>query len=334
MKNNQQMQKDQEKPKNKRLFSWFVLGSPISSLAQAIEGAAKKATALQRQKKESSDAVEAPVCEGEEAVAAFAEQTTPPAEETDDSADADAASVPVDADEAEDTAEDAVEADVADDAEEADDSDEEEDAESEKELSFHGFGSKELHFVDVMEEPEAYRALKEREARGEIALVTRYRRTFESRLALSDDEIRRYYSVLKNRLLSYRGVKARVSRNVETYNKGRINIAKLDIKSKSLYIYLGMDTAAVAALEDGKYKVRDCSGKKKFASVPTQFKIRGPRKLKYALELIDHLCSCELAIEKNKKFKEQDYAKGKYTEEQLIREGFLRMLVAEIPCEK
>ncbi len=336
MKNDNTTRNDQttltEASKAKRFLSWFLLGAdPVTLLAESIEKLTETARVKEAARKAALEAEaacdEAPGTEEsakEEAVPAFAVQ-----ELTDGEAEEPTTAM----DKIEDVDEDTEDAEKEV-AEEAEEDVEEETEGDEKELSFHGFGSKGLHFIDVMEEPELYRELKKREKRGEIALVTRYRRTFESRLALSDDEIRKYYSTLKNKLLSYRGVKARISRNVETYNKGRVNLVKLDVKSKSLYLYLGMDPSKVALLEGGKYKVRDLSQKKKYASVPTLFKIRGPRKMKYALELLDLLCNEELALEKNKKFKEQDYAKGKYTEEQLIKKGVLRKLVAEIPCEK
>lgn len=356
LKNDKMTQKEQlpvtEKSGAKRFFSWFLLGAdPIPLLAESIERltnaigrrmAKKNAQPVSAAKEALCDTAEAteafaaedvacvcadrssdtPVTNAEEAEAAEAAEC---AEETNGAI----------AEDAKGEDEKAEAADGVLDAPEAEDTEEEDDEEDgdEKELSFHGFGSKGLRFVDVMEEPELYRELKEREARGEIALVTRYRRTFESRVALSDDEIRKYYSALKNKLLSYRGVKSRISRNVETYNKGRINLAKLDVKSKSLYLYLGMDYEKVAALEDGKYHVRDCSQKKKYESVPTLFKIRGPRKLKYAMELLDLLCNEELALEKNKKYKMQDFSKAPKNEQQLIEQGILRMLVAEIPAE-
>ena len=331
MKNDKMTQKEQlpviEKSGAKRFFSWLLLGAdPIPLLAESIE---RWTEAIGRRiaKKNAQSAptneealCDRSTCDLAEAVEAFA------AEELADACADEAFDVPVtNADEAEQAevaeeaadangvlAEDAKEADGEGeepeddvlDAPEAEDEEDEDGEDEEKELSFHGFGSKGLRFVDVMEEPELYRELKEKEARGEITLVTRYRRTFESRVALSDDEIRKYYSALKNKLLSYRGVKSRISRNVETYNKGRINLAKLDVKSKSLYLYLGMDFEKVASLEDGKYHVRDCSQKKKYASVPTLFKIRGPRKMKYAMELLDLLCNEEISLEKNKKYKE------------------------------
>lgn len=362
MKNDKMTQKEQlpvtEKSGAKRFFSWFLLGAdPIPLLAESIERLTNAIGRRMAKKNAQSiptteDALcDASACDLPEAVQAFAAEdaadvcadrsSDTPVTNAEEAEAAEAAECAEEANGAiaEDAKGEDEKAEAADgvlDTPEAEDTEEEDDEEDgdEKELSFHGFGSKGLRFVDVMEEPELYRELKEREARGEIALVTRYRRTFESRVALSDDEIRKYYSALKNKLLSYRGVKSRISRNVETYNKGRINLAKLDVKSKSLYLYLGMDYEKVAALEEGKYHVRDCSQKKKYESVPTLFKIRGPRKLKYAMELLDLLCNEELALEKNKKYKMQDFSKAPKNEEQLIEQGVLRMLVAEIPAEK
>ena len=219
------------------------------------------------------------------------------------------------------TEEDAIEAE---DAEESDD-----------ELEKGRFGSTTgLAFFDAKAYPEKYAELLEREAKGEVQIVTRYRHGFASRVAQADDEVQEYYSILKNKLLSYKGVRSRMSWTSESFNRGRSYVARLNVKARTLYLYLAMDPAEVAALEDGKYHVEDLSAQKKHANVPVLFKIKGPRKLKYALELIELLCEKQLEIPKLKKFTETDYRRHESSVEALVESGDVKMMVSGVEVGK
>ena len=207
--------------------------------------------------------------------------------------------------------------------------------ESDDELEKGRFGSTTgLAFFDAKAYPEKYAELLEREAKGEVQIVTRYRHGFASRVAQADDEVQEYYSILKNKLLSYKGVRSRMSWTSESFNRGRSYVARLNVKARTLYLYLAMDPAEVAALEEGKYHVEDLSAQKKHANVPVLFKIKGPRKLKYALELIELLCEKQLEIPKLKKFTETDYRRHESSVEALVESGDVKMMVSGVEVGK
>ena len=199
------------------------------------------------------------------------------------------------------------------------------------EESFAGLNLSGLDFIDAMEDPEAYASLLEQERNGQIQIVTRYRRSFLSRLIQSQGEVQENYSILKNHLLSYKGVKSRVSWGYESFNKGRIHTAKINAKSKTLYLYLALDPAAISLLEDGKYNIVDMSQTKKYATVPVLMKIKGPRKLKQAMELIDILCRDNMQLPEVKNFEQQDYTVPYQSTEELVLLGSIRKMVAGIP---
>ncbi len=200
--------------------------------------------------------------------------------------------------------------------------DEDEDDES------YGFSTAGLEFFDAMENPEEYAALQEQEREGLIQIVTRYRRSFLSRLVQSQGDVQEYYSAIKNKLLSYKGVKGRISWGNESFNKGRTYIAKVSAKSKTLYLYLALDPAT---LEEGTYNFEDMSVKKKYENVPVLVKIKGPRKLKYALELIEKICDENLALPANKNFEEADYTVPYRSTEELVELGLIKKMVAGMP---
>ena len=187
-----------------------------------------------------------------------------------------------------------------------------------------------LALIDAAAEPERYAELLKMEQRGEVELVRRYRRSYESRLIQSKDPMQDYYSGLKNALLRYKGVKSRVSWANETFHQGRNHLAKIIVKTSCLYIYLSIDPES---LKGTKYEnaVDDVSDTKKFGEFPTVIKIKGERKYKYALELIDRLCAEDLALPQNKKFVEVDYRRPTMSDEELAKEGLVKLLVAAVP---
>lgn len=113
-------------------------------------------------------------------------------------------------------------------------------------------------------------------------VFVQYRRSFRARLIQADDEMKDYYNSLRSELLSYVGVKERVSWNYDSYNVGRRQFAKINANRKSIILYLALAPASV----DEKYTFRDVSEKKRYAAVPVRYKITGSRSFKYAIELI------------------------------------------------
>ena len=177
-------------------------------------------------------------------------------------------------------------------------------------------------FIDVREHPEEYRAMLEREARGEIHIVHRYRKSFRAKLSQSLDNVQDYYSELKNALLSFKGVKGRISWSYEAFNKGRMHVAKMDAKSRTLYLYLAIDPEQ---LTDTKYNFVDVSGKKKYATTPVLMKIKGERKFKHALELITMLCGDQMQLP-HLELEPVDYRVPRLTIDELVEEGSMKHL--------
>ncbi len=116
-------------------------------------------------------------------------------------------------------------------------------------------------------------------------VFVQYRRSFTARLIQADDETKGYYNKLRNEFLSLIGVKERVSWNYDSFNLGRRQFAKLNANTKSIILYLALETSEI----EEKYNFRDVSGKKRYAAVPVRYKITGSRSFRYACELIEKL---------------------------------------------
>lgn len=114
----------------------------------------------------------------------------------------------------------------------------------------------------------------------------RYNRSFEAKLIQSDDTVKRYYSELKNCLLSYKKVTSRISWRHESFRKGRPAAAKFVIRGKTLCLCLALDPENY---EESKYIVDDMSRYARFAGTPLMYRIKNERRLRYAKELIAFL---------------------------------------------
>lgn len=188
-------------------------------------------------------------------------------------------------------------------------------------------GGQRIVYIDAKANPEAYAELLEREKRGEVTLVYRYRKSFLAKMALAEDTVKEYYNELKNALLAYKGVKCRTSWGYEAFNKGRTKLARMDVKTKSLYLYLAIDPQS---LVDTKYNFKDMSAKKKYAATPVLMKIRGERKFKHALELIEKICGEELQL-KRLEAEPTDYRLPMMSQDEMVEAGYVKMMVGAIP---
>jgi 3-oxoacyl-[acyl-carrier-protein] synthase III len=125
---------------------------------------------------------------------------------------------------------------------------------------------------------------------------------------------------LKNALLTFKGVKNRLSWNYEAFNKGRVHVEKMDAKSKTLYLYLALDPTQ---FDDTKYGVVNVSAKRRYASTPTLIKIKGERKFKHALELIEKLCGEQMELNKVEAEK-VDYRVARMTIDEMVDAGLMK----------
>ncbi len=118
------------------------------------------------------------------------------------------------------------------------------------------------------------------------AVAIRYRSSFMSRLIQSDAPMQDYYTTIKNYILSFKGVKAKSSWNYESFNIGRTQCIKLNVKGKALVLNFALDPTEYNV---NKYHFIDVSDDSKFKDVPMQMKVKSDRSVKYTLELVDEL---------------------------------------------
>ena len=157
-----------------------------------------------------------------------------------------------------------------------------------------------------------------------VTLVTgakvfvQYRRSFRARLIQAADETKEMYNRFRNEVLSYIGVKERVSWNYDSFNVGRRQFVKMNANTKSLIVYFALDPASVGE----KYRFRNVSEKKRYAAVPVRYKITGSRSMQYALELLEQTAG---AFGLDFKRTEDNLAIPYETREELIRQRLIKV---------
>ena len=149
--------------------------------------------------------------------------------------------------------------------------------------------------------------------------ASRLKTSFLCRLIQAEKETADYYSQLKNYLLSYKGVNSRTSWFFDSFNKGRNHCAKLNIRGKTVIMYIALDPKDYSI---SKYHHTDVSDKAKYVKTPMMLRVRSARALKYAFELIS------IWMEKNgvkqTELKNIDYTLPYETNEALLERGLIK----------
>ena len=154
----------------------------------------------------------------------------------------------------------------------------------------------------------------------------KYSRSFISNIIQGDELIKEYYSDLKNHILSYEGVKSRLSWKFDSYNRGRDQLFKIKVRGKTICIYLALDPDNY---EVSKYH-HEAIDAKIFEDVPMLFKIKSGLGLRKAKQLVDDTMA-RFEIAKSEKPKFVDYVKKyPYTEtEELVQQKLVKVLVSD-----
>ena len=149
-------------------------------------------------------------------------------------------------------------------------------------------------------------------------------RSFTSNLIQSNPQVKHYYNELKNHILSYKGVKSRVSWRLETYKKGRIQLFKMKIRGKTICLYCALDPEKY----DRAKFFHEKSEAKVFASVPMMVRIKSDRGLKRAKGLIDDVMQ-RFSIPPIDNAPVLDYAKDYpyETTRVLVEKGLIKILL-------
>lgn len=153
----------------------------------------------------------------------------------------------------------------------------------------------------------------------------RYDRSMTAKLIQLKDEPKEWYSQIKNELLSYQKVKDRMSWKKETFRLGRMTVARLVVRGKTLCLMLAVEPQGFVGT---KYAIEDVSGVASNSDTPSQYRIKSGRRAKYAKELIGVFMR-ELGVRKDPAFEAQDYFLPYEGTMGLMERGLVKRIVTE-----
>lgn len=155
-------------------------------------------------------------------------------------------------------------------------------------------------------------------------IVIKFKKSFTARLNLTDDINKDFHTAVKNKLLSYKKINSRTSWHHEAYNFGRNQAAKMNVRGRTLFLYLPL---VPADYEESKYSFKDCGHIKKYELLPFRVKIKSKRGLKYAFELIETVMA-NFETTERKKFEPVNYYQKNRGFEKLLKEGLIKELIS------
>ena len=159
---------------------------------------------------------------------------------------------------------------------------------------------------------------------AETGLVIRLKKSFTAKMKQSEEDVKVYYSQIKNALISYKKINSNVSWHADRFNFGRDTVAKMNICGKTLCLYLALDPKD-EEFKSTIYHQKDVSGQKAYESTPFMVKIKSDAAAKKAVRLAAALAE-KLATEKDENFVDVDYVTefAYETTKKLYEEGFIK----------
>ena len=152
----------------------------------------------------------------------------------------------------------------------------------------------------------------------------RYDRSVTAKIIQLKDESKEWYSQLKNEILSYGRVKDRMSWKRETFRLGRMPIARIIVRGRTLCLLLAVDPSGFAGT---KFAVEDVGHIASMVDTPCLYRIKSGRRIKYAKEMLAAVMT-ELGIKKQPNYEAQDYFMPYVGNVGLMQQGLVKRVVS------
>ncbi|MGN0823194.1 MAG: hypothetical protein ACI4NG_05420 [Candidatus Gallimonas sp.] len=159
------------------------------------------------------------------------------------------------------------------------------------------------------------------------SMMVRYKRSFIAKVIQSEDDVKHYYSEMKNALMSYDRMRSQVAWSNDRFTVGRETLAKIGIRGKTLCLYLALNPDAFPITV---YHQKFAGDTKMYEKTPMMVKIKSHVGLKRAIRLIDTLMEREQGV-KTENYESVDYTKMyEYkSDEALLEEGLIKTALVE-----
>ena len=113
----------------------------------------------------------------------------------------------------------------------------------------------------------------------------RYDKSFEAKFIQSDDEVKHWYTEIKNLLLSYKTCRSRISWKRETFKAQKEVVAKLVYRGNTLCVFLPLNPADFVDVKG----VEDASKMPVYEDTPLMVRLKNEKRKRLALELIERV---------------------------------------------
>lgn len=179
--------------------------------------------------------------------------------------------------------------------------------------------------IAVAKEP-VYEEVGDELVDAETGMVIRLKRSFTAKMSQSEDDVKAYYSDLKNALLGYKKIRSNVSWHGDRFNYGRETIAKMGINGKTLCFYLALDPNDEETFKPTVYHQKNVGDQKAHESTPFMVKVKSAAAVKKALRLVDALVA-KIEAEKKETVETTDFAKDfpYISTKKLLSDGFIKL---------
>ncbi len=156
---------------------------------------------------------------------------------------------------------------------------------------------------------------------AEPELTTRLKRSFTAKMIESEEDVKEFYSELKNAFLSYSKTSSQINWTNDRITFSRETVAKIGMRGKTLCLYLALNPDE---FPDTVYHQKFAGDTKMYEKTPMLVKIKSPVALKRALRLIELLMEMCGAVKEERE--RVDYTKmfAYRTEQQLLEEGLIK----------
>lgn len=179
--------------------------------------------------------------------------------------------------------------------------------------------------IAVAEEPVIlFDELDENNLMDTSGMVIRLKKSFTAKMRQSEEDVKSYYSQIKNELTSYKKINSNVSWHGDRFNFGRDTVAKMNICGKTLCLYLALDPND-PEFKTTIYHQKDVGAQKAYENTPFMVKVKSDAAAKKAVRLTAALAD-KLATEKEENFVEVNYV-DEYayeTTKKLYEDGFIK----------
>lgn len=146
------------------------------------------------------------------------------------------------------------------------------------------------------------------------------RRTFMEKFDALDEDMKAKYLEIRRELLSYEGVRSRISKHCDSYRIKKDILVKINIQGKTLKVFFALDPHEY----DGTtYPIIDVSSKKIYQEVPVLLKVKSSLSVKRAKALISDVMESH-GIEKSEDPSEE--AMEMRLDLEIVRRSFVEKL--------